>query len=184
MRATAHERLARIWRDWGVPHLALSDISRAVYYAPTSASARNTLGTILQSLGQRAEARRAYMAALARDEKAAYAYNNLCYLSFLEGHANRAIVECQTALALAPELTAARNNLALTYAAIGRPDLARHEFTMASGPAATAYNMGVVYMSLKRFEDAAVQFTMAHASQRADYARRRASEEEEIKRGN
>lgn len=190
-RAAAHERLARIWRDWGVPHLALTDAHRAVYYAPASASARNTLGTILQSLGQRAAARRAYDAALALDDRAAYAYNNLCYLSFLEGQTEQAMLECRIALALAPQLTAARNNLALTYAASGRPDQARREFALAAGPAATAYNMGLVYLSLKRFDDAAGEFAMAHAlsppfaeaGRRAGYARQRASEEHDLKRG-
>jgi tetratricopeptide (TPR) repeat protein len=189
-RAAAHERLARIWRDWGVPHLALADVHRAVYYAPKSASARNTLGTILQSLGQRDAARRAYDTALALDDRAAYVYNNLCYLSFLEGRTDRAMLECRIALELAPQLIAARNNLALTYAAAGRPDLARSEFARATGPAVTAYNMGIVYMSLKRFDDAAGEFAMAHsmsppfteAARRAGHARQRASEEDDQKR--
>jgi Flp pilus assembly protein TadD len=189
--AGAHERLARIWRDWGLPHLALADVHRAIYYAPASASARNTLGTILQSLGQRDAARRAYKMALALDEKAAYAYNNLCYLSFLDGRSDRAELECRIALALAPQLTAARNNLALAYAAAGRPDLARREFELAAGPAATAYNMGVVYLSLKRFDEAVGEFAMAHAmsppfteaAKRAGYARQRATEEAATKRG-
>ena len=190
-RAPAHERLARISRDWGMPDVALTDVHRALYYAPRSASITNTLGTILQSLGQRGAARRAYQVALALDDKAAYAYNNLCYLSFLDGDSERAILECRIALELDPQLTAARNNLALTYAATGRPDLTRSEFALAAGPVATAYNMGVVYLSLKRFDDAAGEFAMAHAmsppfteaARQAGYARRRASEEEEIKRG-
>jgi hypothetical protein len=93
---------------------------------------------------------------------------------------------------MSPQLTAARNNLALTYAAGGRPDLARREFALAAGPAATAYNMGVVYMALKRFDDDAGEFAMAHAmspplteaARRAGEARRRASEEVDIRRGN
>jgi tetratricopeptide (TPR) repeat protein len=72
-RAAAHERLARIWRDWSTPHLALVDAHRAVYYAPRSAAAR-----------------REYTAAIALDDRAAYAYNNLRYLSFLEGQNDRA----------------------------------------------------------------------------------------------
>ena len=50
--AAAYEGLARVWRDWGLPELALGDAHRAVYYAPQSASARNTYGTIMQALGQ------------------------------------------------------------------------------------------------------------------------------------
>ena len=33
----AYEGLARVWRDWGLPGLALGDAHRAVYYAPRSA---------------------------------------------------------------------------------------------------------------------------------------------------
>ena len=189
--ATAHERLARIWRDWGLPHLALADVHRAVYHAPMSASARNTLGTILQSLGQRDAARRAYMMALELDKAAAYAYNNLCYLSFLEGRSDRAAIECETAISMDPQLTAARNNLALTYAASGRPDLARRQFALAAGPAGTAFNMGILYLSLKRYDDAAGEFATAHAmsplfaeaSRRAAYARMRAIAQKRSERG-
>jgi Flp pilus assembly protein TadD len=188
--APAHELLARIWRDWGMPHVALSDVHRALYYAPKSASVRNTLGTILQSLGQRDAARRAYRTALTLDDQAAYAYNNLCYLSFLEGHTERAILECQIALRLEPQLTAARNNLALTYAASGRPDLARREFGLAAGPAATAYNMGIVYLSLNQYKEAAGEFATSYAmspvfveaAKRAGYARRRAAEDAVVRK--
>ena len=33
----AYEGLARVWRDWGLPGLALGDAHRAIYYAPQSA---------------------------------------------------------------------------------------------------------------------------------------------------
>src|SRR5207237_2028678 len=78
--AAAYEGLARIWRDWGFPQLGLADASRAIYYAPASASAHNTLGTLLAMLGQRVEARGEYDRALALDPGASYALNNLCYL--------------------------------------------------------------------------------------------------------
>ena len=55
--AAAYEGLARIWRDWGFPNLGLGDASRAVYYAPSSASAQNTLGTLLTAMGRGSDAR-------------------------------------------------------------------------------------------------------------------------------
>src|SRR5688500_6122152 len=97
--AAAYEGLARIWRDWGFPHLGLGDASRSVYYAPTWAPAHNTLGTILAALGRGGEARRAYERARALDPRAAYIRNNLCYLSFLEGQIEQAIAECRAAVA-------------------------------------------------------------------------------------
>jgi Flp pilus assembly protein TadD len=110
--AAAYEGLARIWRDWGFPQLGVADASRAVYYAPSSASAHNTLGTVLAALGHRGEARRQYGRAVQLDPRAAYALNNLCYLSFREGDASHALAECRAALAIDPALTAARETLA------------------------------------------------------------------------
>jgi tetratricopeptide (TPR) repeat protein len=110
--AAAYEGLARIWRDWGFPQLGLADASRAVFFAPSSASAHNTLGTLLASLSHRREARKEYERAVELEPRAAYALNNLCYLSFLEGDTTHAMAECQAALAIDPDLTAARDTLA------------------------------------------------------------------------
>ena len=110
--AAAYEGLARIWRDWGFPQLGLADASRAVYYARSSASAHNTLGTVLAALGHGGDARREYGRAVQLDPRAAYALNNLCYLSFLERDAPHALAECRAALAIDPALTAARETLA------------------------------------------------------------------------
>ena len=82
-RAGAH--LARLglsatWR-W-------RDAYRAVYYAPESAAAHNTLGTLLQALGQRG--RRTGSVRDARCSiRAAFALNNLCYLALRQGNGTR-----------------------------------------------------------------------------------------------
>ena len=182
--ADAYEGLARVWRDWRRPDLALPDAQRAVYFAPYSAAAENTRGTVLQALGLRKEARAAYrMAALL--EPAAYALCNLCYLSFVEGNTKQAIDECRAALRIEPDLAAAHNNLALTYAAIGRLDVAEVEFARAGSRATAAYNMGVVHLARKEYDAAAERFTAAHdadpafidADRRARDARRLADAE-------
>ena len=145
--ALAYEGLARVWRDWGFPSLALGDASRAVYFAPKSAAVANTLGTVMQALGKHQDARTAYERASRLDPRAAYALNNLCYLSFVDGRAQGAIDACQKALALEPTLTAARNNLALAYAASGRIDLARMEFLDANDASRGLYNIGIVHLA-------------------------------------
>jgi Flp pilus assembly protein TadD len=114
--AAAYDGLARIWRDWGFAHLGLNDASHAVFYAPRSAAAQNTLGTLLQALGQRQEARRAYKAALDLDPRAAYALNNLCTLGLEQGQLSDATATCRQALSLDPTLLAARRNLATLLA--------------------------------------------------------------------
>jgi tetratricopeptide (TPR) repeat protein len=111
--ASAYEGLARIWRDWGFPQLGMADASRAVYYAPASASAHNTWGTVLAAAGHEEQARQEYERAVELDPGAAYAWNNLCYLSFLAGAAANAIAECEEALSVDPSLTAARRTLSV-----------------------------------------------------------------------
>jgi tetratricopeptide (TPR) repeat protein len=183
--ADAYEGLARVWRDWRRPDLALPDAQRAVYLAPYSAAAENTRGTVLQALSLRKEARAAYRLALALEPAAAYALSNLCYLSFVEGNTRQAIDECRAALRIEPDLAAAHNNLALTYAAIGRLDVAEVEFARAGSRATAAYNMGVVHLARKEYDAAAEQFAAARdadpalieADRRARDARRLADAE-------
>jgi Flp pilus assembly protein TadD len=137
---------------------------------------------VLHALGRRKEARIAYKLVLLHEPKAAYAFNNLCYLSFVEGNLEVAAAECRAAIGLDPTLTAARNNLGLTYAAAGQLDLAREQFALAGSPAATAYNVGIVHLAERRFADAATEFRTAEtlspgfaaAGRRAIDARRRA----------
>jgi len=160
--AQAFEQRAQIWREWGFPQLGVADAHRAVFLAPGSASAQNTLATILQSLGQPEMARRGYLVALDLDPHAAYAWSNLCYLSLITGNAERAVRECDAALTEQPELHAARHNIALSYAATGRLDEARDELlAAASSPADGAFNVGMMYLSVGSYELAEQSFTTA-----------------------
>jgi len=109
----AWDGLARIWRDWGFPDLALGDAYRAVHASPGSPDIRNTLGTILLALGRSAEARAQFARAAALDPGAAYAWNNLCYAWLAEGNYESAIADCGRALAVDPGLGPAAGNLAL-----------------------------------------------------------------------
>jgi tetratricopeptide (TPR) repeat protein len=159
----AHDGLARLWRDAGLPHLGLTNSYRAIYYAPDSPSAHNTLGTLLQALGQRSAARAAYERALLLDPAATYALNNLCYARLLEGHTAQAIEACSKALALDPAMVAARNNLALAYAAMDRMDDARMTFA-AGDPADALYNTGILHLARGEYRDALHAFSAAHTA--------------------
>jgi Flp pilus assembly protein TadD len=159
--SAANDGLARIWRDWGFPHLALGDALRSVYYGPRRASAHNTLGTILTRLGRLREARDAYEQARTFEPRAAYILNNLCYLSFLEGRPAHAIDECRAALDVDPAFGAARNNLALAYAAARKGDLAQQEFLAAGDAAAALYNVGIVRLAEKEYAKASEAFEAA-----------------------
>lgn len=92
-----HDALARVWRDWGLPERALSSAHNAVYYGPRSPEARNTLGTVLWSLGLRVQARQAFFEAVALDAEASYAWRNLCTTALTEGRTTKAIAVCRRA---------------------------------------------------------------------------------------
>ena len=179
--AAAYDGLARVWRDWKLPELAMGDAHRAVYYAPRSAAAHNTLGTIMQALGQDEAAHAAYQLASTLDPKAAYAVNNLCYLSLLGGHIDAAIQKCRAALTVDPSLVAARNNLGLALAASGRMDLARAQFLDADDRATGLYNAGIAYLAsgddkgaLSAFDEASRTRPLFHlARERAQQIRAR-----------
>jgi Flp pilus assembly protein TadD len=159
--SAAWDALGRIWRDSGFSRFGLGDAYRAVAFAPLSPSAHNTLGTILQNLGEGKRARQAFSTALELDPTASYAQNNICYSWLMEGEVAAAAVACQHALALDPALLPARNNLALARADGG--DLAGAEalFATTGGEAIAQYNIGVFLLSQGRYEAAAAAFDKA-----------------------
>ena len=160
-RAEPHDGMARLWRDWGFPDRALSAAHRAVFLDSESASAQNTLGTILDVLGDYDEARRAYEHALMLDPTAAWASNNLCYLELRLGRLSEAQSLCEWSLRVAPALSPARNNLALTHAAAGNVEKARSELMANGDGAGEHYNVGVVQMATGHFEAAIHSFEAA-----------------------
>lgn len=170
---------ARIWRDWGFPDRGLGEAYRAIGFAPDAAPPRNTLGTLLVSLGQPAAARVAFERALTRDPGAAYVLNNLCYAAVLEGDAAGAVSRCRAALSADPGLKAARNNLALAYATAGDFTAASREFLLSGDAVAERYNMGVALFATRHYLEAAAAFdeaaalrpTLTLARQRARQAR-------------
>jgi tetratricopeptide (TPR) repeat protein len=157
--AASYEALARIWRDWGTPHLGLADAYRAVHYAPDSPSAANTLGTLLQALGYAAESKEWYRRALALDPQAWYALNNLCYAAIMTREI--AIDTCRAAVMAAPDAKAPRNNLALAHAAAGDLDGAQRWFRRAGDTAEAHYNYGVTLMGRREYAEAAAAFRKA-----------------------
>ena len=159
--SSANEGLARVWRDWGMPQNGLGYAHRAVSQAPKSASAHNTLGTLLFTLGDPEEARTQFDQALTLDPSATYALNNLCYVAFMLGDAGPALARCTQALALDPTSSITRNNLGLIYAAEGRNDDAAREFEKAGGEPTALYNMGIVHMSRREYKDAIAPFETA-----------------------
>jgi tetratricopeptide (TPR) repeat protein len=157
----AHEFMARIWRDWGMPESGLPFAHRAVSLDQKSASAHNTLATILDALGQVEAARSAYEHALVLDPQAGWALNNLCYLELRLGRLEQAARRCEAAVRASPALAAAHNNLGLTYAAAGDMRRAGDAFREGGGDAAAHYNVGMVHLASRRYAEAALAFEEA-----------------------
>jgi tetratricopeptide (TPR) repeat protein len=159
--ASSWDGLARIWRDWGFPHLALADAYRAVFHAPNSPTVHNTLGTVLQALGRRAAARAQFEQALALDVNAAYALSNLCHAWRLEGNVSKATDACRQALQLQPDLEPARNNLALAYEAAGDMSSALATLAASTDKARAAYNEGLLHLARREYREALQSFDLA-----------------------
>lgn len=159
--ARAHEAIARAWRDWNQPERALGAAYRAAFFARDSAAAQNTLGTVLDALGQLGDARDAYSRAIFIDPTAAWALNNMCYVEFRLGLLRDAALQCDAALRLEPDLAAAHNNLALVHAASGDLVGARTEFLAVGDLAAGHYNVGIVYLAAGDHRSAAEAFEEA-----------------------
>jgi tetratricopeptide (TPR) repeat protein len=158
--AVSRDGMARIWRDWGFPNIALPKAQRAVADAPRSAAAANTLGTIFQKLGKFDEAKRWYWRAVALDGDAWYALSNLCYAEIMTRQPY-AIAMCERAVTSAPDSAIARNNMALAHAASGDLDGARAWFRRAGDTATADYNYGIVMMSTRKYRDAEEAFRSA-----------------------
>jgi tetratricopeptide (TPR) repeat protein len=162
--AASYDGMARLWRDWQMPELALADVHRALHCNRKSAEIYNTLGTILEALDQQAGAERAYRSALALDPRATFALNNLCYIRMTQGDGLSAARLCEAALVVDPNLAAARNNLALIEAKRG--DFAEAERRLRAAPSAVSfYNVGVMRLSEGRYNDAALVFDQASATE-------------------
>ena len=122
--AASWDGLARIWRDWGFPHLALSDAYRAVYYAPESAGGAQHAGNRAAEIGTTSRG-----SCAVRTSVDARCHSGLCAdQSLLRLAAGRECVESGRSVPAGacrcePDLESARNNLALAYeaAAIGPP---------------------------------------------------------------
>jgi len=156
----SRDGMARIWRDWGFPNVALPEARRAVADAPGSATAANTLGTVFQALGKFDDAKRWYWRAVSLDAGAWYALNNLCYSEILTRQPY-AVTMCERAVAAAPDSPIARNNMALAHAASGDLDGARAWFRRATNTATADYNYGIVMMSARKYRDAQAAFRSA-----------------------
>ncbi len=188
--AAAFDGRARVWREWGFPNLGLNDIHRAIYYAPASAVPLNTLGTLLLSLGQTADARRVFGQAILKDPAATYATNNLCFATVVSGDGPAAVAACERAADAQPGPGVTRTNLALAHVVAGDLPTALRLMSRQGRSTLATYDLGEALLGLGRYPEAAAAFDEAAqgypgftaAIQRARTARRLAARTEGVRR--
>ncbi len=157
--------LARIWREWGYLDNALPLAYQAVYWAPGSAAAHNTLGSVLLKLGATDAARARFTTAHQLAPSAAYPLNNLCYLELQQGHVEAAVPLCSEASALdLDDLPEVRNNLALSLAFSGDLAGSLAAFESGASPAVAAYNHGIVLLAARQLDRARDAFARARTA--------------------
>ncbi len=162
--AAAFEGAARIWRDWGYPALALPHAYRAAFWAPQSASAQSTLGTVLLRLGRLDAAAARFGDARRLQPTAAYPVNNLCYLELRRARPADAVALCSQAAALDPGSRVIRNNLAVAFALAGNLDAAFGVFEPEGSSATGAYNQGLLWLAAQRPDLARDAFSRARVA--------------------
>ena len=90
--------------------------------------------------------------------------NNLCFVELQLDRLAEARSHCEAALEIDPALTAAANNLALTFVAAGDAAAAGRAFLAAGNPARAAYNRGIIHMAKREYRSAAEAFEAAIAA--------------------
>ena len=161
--AEAYDARARIWRDWGFPGRGMGDAARAVYYAPQSASAHNTWGTLLAASGLLATRRSEFDRARALDPAAAYAVTNLvlCRLRRRRDQPARSPTAGR-ALDLDSGSVIAGNNLRSAWPRPGSWTPPKN--SSCSGDRMTGrYNAGLAYLAAGRFGEASAAFEAVSA---------------------
>jgi Flp pilus assembly protein TadD len=159
--AAAFDGRARVWRGWGLPQFGLNDAHRAVYYAPSAPGPLNTLGTLLLSLGQTSEARRAFDLALSRDHSAVYALNNLCFATVLAGDATNAVPVCERAREAQPVAGITRTNLALAHVLAGDLPSALRLMTAPGHSELARVDLADALMAVRQYPAAAALYEQA-----------------------
>jgi Flp pilus assembly protein TadD len=174
--AAAYDGMARVWRDSGLPGLALGDSYRAIHCDSASAEMYNTLGTVFIALGQERNARVAFQHALAVNPRAGFALNNMCYMEVVAGHLSEAERLCRAAVAEGSTSETARNNIAALERLRGDAAGAESELLAAADSPTAEYNLGVLKFASGTFTAAAQAFDAASEHPGMQVARRAAQQ--------
>ena len=155
--------IAEIWDAWGDYSLARRYAERAVELDAKMAAAFDVAGRIELHSGRLDSALASFEAALALEPVSASVLNNAGYVCLLQGKWEKARAHLERALELDASIPEAQNNLGVALGHLGDYDGALRRFMAANPPAAAHNNVGVLYLTQKRWAEAHEQFRQALA---------------------
>ncbi|MGH9718784.1 MAG: hypothetical protein ACRD8O_01110 [Bryobacteraceae bacterium] len=158
--AEVHLLLARALRDVRLHNDAANLLDRFLSAHPqVGAEYYSWLGIMRDELKQWAPGEQAHRAALERDSRSDYLYNNLGYNLLMQERKAEAAEQFRLALKIRPASEVARNNLGLALA--GNPNEAIVHWQSIAGPATAHSNMAALLIEQGRFEDARKEIDLA-----------------------
>ncbi len=134
MDPRVHNNLGLLYREQGLPDLAVREFQRALILNPDYLTARNNLGVALLGQSRLAEAAAEFTRVLAEDPRNVDAVVNLALVEKAGGRPQRAAESLLRALVLDPQNAPAHFNLASLYEQQGEAARAAEPLSGVPGP--------------------------------------------------
>ncbi|MHB8709863.1 MAG: tetratricopeptide repeat protein [Desulfuromonadales bacterium] len=145
---------AQALRQQGKAHAAGEQLSQALKMAPDDVRVLTELAITYDIQGQENLAAPLYREIAAKAPDQAASYNNIGVSELSQGRYAVAIVNFSKAFMLDEKNERITNNLAMAFALYGQEDQAVKLFSRTVGEAAAWNNLGYLYMTRERFDDA------------------------------
>jgi len=144
----------QILRDHGNLNAAHDQLSRAMQIAPNDVRVLTELAITYNIQGQESLAEPLFKEVASKAPDAAATFNNIGVNELSQGNYAFAIVNLSKAFVLDGKNEKFANNLAMAFALYGQEDQAFKLYSGTVGEAAAWNNIGYLYMTQKRFDDA------------------------------
>ncbi len=156
-----HLSAARLHESNGHLPRAAEQYQQVIAMNPNELEAHNRLGIVLDRLGRFKEADDVFNKAIKRFPREASLRNNLAFSYIMQSRWRDAETELNEALSIRPDFARARVNLGMVLAQQEKYEQALDQFKAALPREDAYYNIGLMYQSQRRPEDAARAFQKA-----------------------
>lgn len=151
----------QILREQGNLNAAQTQLNRAMQLAPDDLRVITELAIIYNMQGQDTLAAPLFQELAVKAPDASATYNNIGINELSRGNYAFAIVNLSKAYMLDGRNETAANNLAMAFTLYGQEDQALRLYTKTVGESAAWNNIGYLYMTKKRYDDAERAFRKA-----------------------